>query len=84
MIISAIRGKLTCQKCGQIEDVDDAVMRNVKQFQLLFPERRITTNGIHEWCGEIVSKKTIRRILSKNFKLMNQSKLSYFIDNTDS
>ena len=84
MELSTIKNKLICKKCSHIEDIDDAVMSNVEQFQLLFPESRITTNGIHEWCGEIVSKKTIRRILSKNFKLMNQSKLSYFIDNTDS
>lgn len=80
MVVSTIRNKLICQKCGQIEDVDDAVMRNVKQFQLLFPERKITTNGVHQWCGVIESKKTIRRILMKNFNHIKHTRFSYFAD----
>ncbi|MBB6444969.1 nuclease-related domain-containing protein [Bacillus benzoevorans] len=80
MVLSTIRNKLICQKCGQIEVVDDAVIRNVKQFQLLFPERKITTNIIYEWCGVIESNKTIRRILMKNFNHIDHARLSYFVD----
>lgn len=80
MKLSTVRNKLICEKCGQIEDVEDAVMRNVKQFQLLFPERRITTNDVHEWCDVIESKKTIRRILSKNFNHIKHTRFSYFAD----
>lgn len=80
MELTDIRNKLICQKCDQVEDVDHAVFRSVKQFQLLFPERKITTNGIHEWCGVIESKKSIRRILMKNFSHINHTKFSYFVD----
>ena len=51
----------------------------LKQIQFLFPERKITTNTVQEWCQVIKSKKTIRRILAKNFKVMFQGKLSYYV-----
>lgn len=68
-----------CSNCGCIEGVDDAVLRSVEEFMLLFPDRKVTVNDIYEWCGGMVSKKTIRRILSKSFILFRHSKNSYYI-----
>ena len=76
---SSVRNKLVCIQCGCVEDIDYAVMRSMEEFQLLFQEQKITSNGVYEWCGEYI-KKTIRRILMKNFNLMNHSKHSYFVD----
>lgn len=70
--------KLFCNQCAWIEGVDVAVLRNVKEFVLLFPDRRITTNGIYEWCGGIITKKRIRRILLKNYRLMGHSASSHY------
>ncbi len=69
---------LICKKCGCKEEVDAAVLRSVKEFTLLFPDRRITTEGIHDWCGIIESKKTIRRILRKNLRLNKHGRSSYY------
>lgn len=69
---------LICSKCSSIERVDEAVLRNVEEFILLFPGRKITTNDIYEWCGCMVSKKVIRRILSKNFRLIGHSSSSHY------
>jgi len=69
MYTSVNKDKLECGACGCQEKVDEAVIRNVKDYILLFPDRKITVRDIYEWCGFIVSKKTIRRILSRNFKL---------------
>jgi hypothetical protein len=64
----AVKGmKAVCGGCGHKEEVDEAVLRSVKEFKLLFPGQKITTNKIQEWCKIIDSKKTIKRILSKNF-----------------
>lgn len=70
---------LGCMKCGWMESVDSAVLRSIEQFILLFPERHITTNSIHNWCKVIESKKTIRRILKANFKLVGSSHRSSYI-----
>ncbi len=70
---------LICDICGNKENLESAVMRSVREFKLLFPDKKITTPIIFDWFGVIESKKTIRRILSKNFKVMFQGKLSYFV-----
>ncbi|MCM3652459.1 nuclease-related domain-containing protein [Metabacillus litoralis] len=72
--------QLVCEGCGCKEDIEAAVIRNIKQFQLLFPDRKITTSSIHEWCKVIESKKTIRRILKRNYTLVGFGRSSYYID----
>ncbi|MCM3764865.1 hypothetical protein [Neobacillus niacini] len=52
-----------CADCGAEEAVDAAVLRSVRELIMLFPEIKITTSLLHEWCGGMVSRKTIRRIL---------------------
>ncbi len=54
--------------CGHQELVTDAVLRNVCEIKLLFPSMKITTNLIFDWCMVIESKRTIKRILVKNYK----------------
>lgn len=67
-----------CRKCGHAESVEGAVLRNVGEFRLLFPERQITTNEIFEWCKVVRCKKTVQRILAKNFKQVGNSGLSHY------
>lgn len=70
--------KCKCEKCGHKELVSAAILRAVKEYQILFPDQRITTNGIHEWCQVVQSKERIRYILSKNFTLVGVHQWSYF------
>lgn len=60
--------KCICSKCNHIESTTDAVLRSVEEFKKLFPDKTITTNIIYDWCKIIPEKRTIRRILLKNFK----------------
>lgn len=68
-----------CGKCGGHETVKDAILRNVREFQLLFPERRITTTNIYEWCNLDLSKRTFCRLLKKNFTAVGKTSDSYYI-----
>jgi hypothetical protein len=70
--------KVVCSKCGCEEMVTVAVMRNVEEFKLLFPERKITTNIIHEWCGVVGSRKRISRILGKNLKITGLGQWAFY------
>jgi hypothetical protein len=72
--------KLICNECGCREEVTTAVLRSVEEFKLLFPDRTLTTKAIYEWCKIIKSKKTIRRILSRNFKLMRCGRSSHYVN----
>nr|WP_245350000.1 nuclease-related domain-containing protein [Cytobacillus eiseniae] len=71
---------LVCKQCAYKEHVDISVMRNIMEFKLLFPNRKVTTNIIHEWCTIILSKKTIQRILSRELKQMGHGKYTYYVD----
>lgn len=73
-------GFIICKKCGCMEEVDAAVLRAVDEFKFLFPNLLITTNIVHVWCGGVVSRKTIRRVLMKNFKLLGYAKSSHYVD----
>lgn len=72
--------QLVCESCGWKENIEASIIRNIKEFQLLFPDRKITTGSIYEWCKIIESKKTIRRILKKHFTLLKSGRPSYYID----
>jgi hypothetical protein len=59
---------LVCNDCGHHETVDAAVVRSVEELKLLFPDRKITTSAVMEWCGGVLSDNIIRRILNKYYK----------------
>ncbi|WP_066063577.1 nuclease-related domain-containing protein [Neobacillus soli] len=75
--VPADERKIVCA-CGHVERIEDAILRNVKEIQLLFPEKKITTNCVHEWCGGIVSQKVIKRILKQSFEQKGKKKHTYY------
>jgi hypothetical protein len=50
----------------------------VKEFKQLFPDRNITTQSIYEWCEVDLCKKTIRRILKKNYNVFGKTRGTYY------
>ncbi|SOB99356.1 nuclease-like protein [Ureibacillus xyleni] len=70
--------KCICTKCGHHETVESAVLRSVKEFKLLFPNERVTTNAIFDWCKVVTSKRRINRILSKNYKIVGTHQWAYY------
>jgi hypothetical protein len=69
---------LVCRYCGFIEKVSSGVLRSVEEFILLFPERKITTKAIMDWCQIIKSNKTICNILSRNYRSIGQGRTTYY------
>ncbi len=75
---------LVCPSCGELEPKESAVLRSVKELSLLFPERKITTNQVIEWCGGIITSRiTIRKYLFKKYKLVTTGRSSYFVSKDD-
>lgn len=69
---------LVCGKCGGHETVEEAILRNVRELQLLFPERKLTTSSIYEWCNIDLSEKTFRRVLKKNFTTFGKTSDTFY------
>lgn len=66
-------------KCGFEEAPSVAILRGIEEFRWLFPDRRITTNGVYEWCGGMVSRKTIWKVLSSNFQLEGHGQSAHYV-----
>ncbi|WP_319003662.1 nuclease-related domain-containing protein [Sutcliffiella horikoshii] len=67
-----------CVRCDRVETLEEVVLRHVGEFRLLFPEKPVSTKNIHEWCRQIISLKTIRRILDKHMNNKGSNRWSYF------
>ncbi|MHC0038270.1 nuclease-related domain-containing protein [Pseudoneobacillus sp. C159] len=72
------KSKFICKVCDFEEPIEAAVVRNVEELRLLFPERKITTNLVYEWCKIIECKKRISRILMKNYRRLGSRNTTYF------
>jgi hypothetical protein len=70
--------KLKCPNCNKWEDKETAIIRSIEEFGHLFPDMKITVSTIFEWCQVIKSKKTIRNILSKRYKLIRFGRSSFY------
>lgn len=68
-----------CKSCGNRELVEEAILRSVVEFQKLFPDKLLTTNGVFDWCGGVVSEKSVRRILKKQYISQSSQRYTYFI-----
>jgi hypothetical protein len=77
-LVRVVGTRVVCDACGTAEEVTSAVLRCVGEYRLLFPNGKITTNVIHEWCGIIECKRRISRILDRNLKMFGYGQWSYF------
>ncbi|WP_068676555.1 nuclease-related domain-containing protein [Oceanobacillus sp. Castelsardo] len=66
-----------CTKCQHKELLDEAVLRSIKEFKLLFPNKKLTTKTIHNWC-QVVPERRIRNILLRKFTKIGEHRWSYF------
>jgi hypothetical protein len=72
------RINIRCNTCDTEEKITLAIKRSIGEYQLLFPEKKLTTGGIYEWCGEILSKKVIRKYLLHNYMVKKHGRSTYF------
>ncbi|WP_096185958.1 nuclease-related domain-containing protein [Evansella halocellulosilytica] len=76
--ISFTKRTFICNDCGGREDYKTGIIRSIKEFNALFPNRSITPYQIYDWCKLIKNVKTIRKVLSNNFKRIESAKSSYY------
>lgn len=72
------RTKLICHNCESIEKLDESVLRSVEEFLTLFPDERITTDKLYEWCS-VVSKRSIRSILLNSYQRIGEGRGVHYI-----
>ncbi|MCM3725047.1 NERD domain-containing protein [Neobacillus cucumis] len=70
---------LQCDVCGYCEGIDPAVLRAVAEIKVLYPNEKLTTNLVFEWCNGIISKQPIGRILRQNFCAHGNRKYTFYV-----
>ncbi|MFC0561206.1 nuclease-related domain-containing protein [Halalkalibacter alkalisediminis] len=70
---------LICKACGSSESYLTAILRTIEEFRVLFPNRKITTNEIYDWCNTTKTIKTIRNVLLENYEKIGQGRSAHYI-----
>lgn len=68
-----------CENCGFKEDIEAVVLHSIEEFAALFPDKKITTSGIHEWCQLPSSTKVLRKMLKKHFRPIGYRRHTYYV-----
>lgn len=71
------KNKYSCNACEHKEPLDEVILRGIKEFKILFPDKKLTTNIIHDWC-QIVPERRIRNILLHHFTKIGNYRWTYF------
>ncbi|QQK78638.1 NERD domain-containing protein [Salicibibacter cibi] len=75
------RGKsFGCERCGYVEKVKSGIIRSAEDYKVLFPDSKITTPVIREWCALRGDKKMVIKALGERFKLVRNGRHSYYTD----
>lgn len=70
---------LVCGRCENSQRVEQAIVQNIEEFRMLFPERKITTQSIYEWCNMTINKRRITRVLKKYYKAVGNTSDTYYV-----
>lgn len=74
----ANRFNIICSICLTKEPLDRALFRTMKDFQILFPDDKMTISNMFEWCNSTISRKSLRRFLNKHFNKIRESRWIYY------
>ncbi|UTH13361.1 nuclease-related domain-containing protein [Macrococcus equipercicus] len=61
--------KFQCLKCNTDISTAAVISNGVKEISRIWPDKPITTKLVTDWLGESIDKRTIQRVLSKNYLL---------------
>lgn len=70
--------KCVCKNCTFEESAEHAIVRSAKEFQLLFPNKKITTHTIYDWCQLINAKERIQKALNRHFEQIGSYRWAYY------
>lgn len=70
-----------CEQCDKPLTFDNAILSNIKELEMVFPEKKLSTSLVYEWCGREISYDVVYRVLKANFKQLGRNKNRYYVRN---
>src|SRR5699024_6727978 len=49
-LLDLCKGRSLCQNCHYESSLESTILKNIQDVTILFPNEKITTNLIHDWC----------------------------------
>lgn len=75
----ALKGhRLSCYSCGHQLSVQEGIRESVAEFRLLFPDTKVTTQAITDWCGGVSSDR-VYRALQSSFQAVGKNRGRYYV-----
>jgi hypothetical protein len=71
--------RFSCKACFYTEWIDSSMLRMLLEFHLLFPDNEIKTSIINNWCGEMISRSTIKRIFEHYLTPINRGRGTHYL-----
>ncbi|WP_171051750.1 nuclease-related domain-containing protein [Alteribacter natronophilus] len=69
---------LLCDSCSFRESYEKGILRSIGELKTLFPDKKLTTNLIQEWC-QVFSKVAVRSVLGRNFTKCGNKRGAYYV-----
>lgn len=67
-----------CRSCNHIETTKQTILKAIEEFRFLFPENKLTTAIIYDWCDKQIQPLRIRSILAGHYKKIGKNKGAYY------
>ena len=67
-----------CTKCGNKINVNKAIRSSIEDFHTLFPEIKLTSRRMMDWCG-CGNDMRVYRVLKKNYRMIGKNRGRYYI-----
>lgn len=67
-----------CKFCGKKERLSQTIVRHADEFIRLYPEQKITTPTISEFCGHELPEHRIRYALKHNYQMHGKKRWRYY------
>lgn len=68
-----------CDECNNKESTVAAIIRHAEEYRRLFPNRKLTTTALQQWCGGQFTAYQIRYTLKKHYQKINSGRWTVFV-----
>lgn len=64
--MNAVSGRtVQCRKCAYKNSKTQAFLRMMDEYHILFPDKKVSVQNMYEWCGGMISKRTIHTLFER-------------------
>lgn len=71
---------MRCENCNEIEHVDHIFQLAAKEYRLLFPDHKMTTRVLFNWCRGHIPQYRIARLLKTYYQSYGRTKNRYYLE----